>query len=102
MPTCRLTHLLGAAGLPNDRAADSRWQTLPWLGMLAEFEENLDMPTRALQLRRREEALKLKALRAQIKVGVDALERDDFIEIENADLDGYLEGLTVAPGNGAR
>jgi antitoxin ParD1/3/4 len=48
---------------------------------------------RALQQRRREDALKLKALRLQIKAGVDALERGDFADLADADLDGYLEGL---------
>jgi antitoxin ParD1/3/4 len=57
---------------------------------------------RALQQRRREDALKLKALRTQIKAGVDALERGEFIEIDEADLDGYLEGLTAAPGKDPR
>ena len=51
---------------------------------------------RALQQRRREDALKLAALRAQIQAGVDALERGDFIEIEDSDLQAYLEGLTGA------
>jgi hypothetical protein len=54
------------------------------------------MPTRnislALQQRRREDALKLKALRTQIKAGVDALERGEFIEIDESDLGGYLQG----------
>jgi len=49
---------------------------------------------RVLQRRRREDALKLKALRAQIKAGVDALDRGDFVEVDDADLDDYLEGLT--------
>jgi antitoxin ParD1/3/4 len=53
---------------------------------------------RALQQRRREDALKLKALRAQIKTGVDALERGDFVEIDGAGLDAYLEGLAAQPG----
>ena len=57
---------------------------------------------RALQQRRREDALKLKALRTQIKAGVDALERGEFVVIDEADLGGYLEGLTVAPSKGAR
>jgi antitoxin ParD1/3/4 len=57
---------------------------------------------RVLQQRRQEDALKLKALRMQLKAGVDALERGDFTEVDEADLDGYLEGLTVAPGKGAR
>jgi len=51
---------------------------------------------RVLQQRRREGALRLKALRMQIKAGVDALERGDFSEIADADLDDYLEGLAAA------
>lgn len=57
---------------------------------------------RALQQRRREDALKLKALRMQIKAGVGALERAEFTEVAEADLDRYLEGLTAAPGKRAR
>jgi antitoxin ParD1/3/4 len=49
---------------------------------------------RALQQRRREDALKLEALRVQIQAGVDALDRGDFIEIDDSGLDAYLEGLT--------
>lgn len=48
---------------------------------------------RALQQRRKEDALRLKALRAQIKAGVDALERGDSVEVDEADLDTYLERL---------
>jgi antitoxin ParD1/3/4 len=53
---------------------------------------------RVLQQKRREDALKLKALRAQIKAGLDALERGDFTEVAQAELDDYLEGLMVRPG----
>ena len=49
---------------------------------------------RALQQRRREDALKLKALRAQIRAGADALERGDFVEVSDADLESYLDELT--------
>jgi antitoxin ParD1/3/4 len=49
---------------------------------------------RALQQRRREDALKLKALRAEIKVGIDALERGEFVEIEDTQIENYLRGLT--------
>ena len=49
---------------------------------------------RVLQQRRREDALKLKALRGQIKAGIDALDRGDFVEVDDAELDDYLEGLT--------
>jgi len=51
---------------------------------------------RILQQRRREDALKLKVLRMHIKAGVDALEQGDFIEVDEQDLEGYLEGLTAA------
>lgn len=50
---------------------------------------------RALQQRRREDSLKLKALRVQIRAGTDALARGDFAEVEDPDLDGYLERLTT-------
>jgi antitoxin ParD1/3/4 len=53
---------------------------------------------RVLQQRRREDALKLKALRAQIKAGVDALDRGDFVEVDDAALDGFLEALTAPSG----
>jgi antitoxin ParD1/3/4 len=57
---------------------------------------------RALQQRRREDALKLKALRAQIKAGVDALDRGDFVEVDDAELDGFLDRLTAPSGKRPR
>jgi antitoxin ParD1/3/4 len=54
---------------------------------------------RVLQQRRREDSLKLKALRAQIKAGADALDRGDFAEVDDADLEGYLERLATAPAS---
>lgn len=51
---------------------------------------------RVLQQRRREDALKLKMLRLQIKVGAEALERGEFIEIKDSDLEDYLNGLTAS------
>jgi len=36
------------------------------------------------------------ALRAQIKAGVDALDHGDFVEVDDAELDGFLEGLTTS------
>lgn len=57
---------------------------------------------RALERRRREDELKLKALRIQIKAGVDAIKRGDFAEIEEADLESYLERLTAPPRQRAR
>ncbi|MSP72662.1 MAG: type II toxin-antitoxin system ParD family antitoxin [Myxococcales bacterium] len=57
---------------------------------------------RVLQQHRHEGALKLEALRIQIRAGVDALERGEFIEVEDADLGGYLEEVAAAAGNGPR
>ena len=57
---------------------------------------------RVLQQRRREDALKLRALRVLIKAGVDALDRGDFVEVDDAELDDYLEGLTAPSDKRAR
>jgi antitoxin ParD1/3/4 len=57
---------------------------------------------RVLQQRRKEDSLRLKALRAQIKAGTDALERGEFAEIDDADLKGYLERLTTPAAKRAR
>ena len=40
------------------------------------------------------DGIKLEALRAKIKAGTEALERADFTEVDDADLEGYLERLT--------
>jgi len=53
---------------------------------------------RVLQQRRREDALKVKARKLQIKAGIEALERGELTEVASADLDSYLEGLAPAPG----
>lgn len=52
---------------------------------------------RALQQRRREDALRLKALRASIRTGIEALERGDYTEVGESGLGAYLERLTAAP-----
>ncbi len=57
---------------------------------------------RALQQRRREDALRLKALRMQVKAGVDVLERGELTEVADTGLDRYLEDLAAAPGSQAR
>jgi antitoxin ParD1/3/4 len=57
---------------------------------------------RTLQQRRREDTLKLKALRIQIKAGLDALERGEFTDVIDADLDHYLENLVSSAGDRAR
>ena len=55
---------------------------------------------RALQQRRREDALRLAALRVQIETGIRDLEEGDFVELDGAELERYLAGLT--PGRRTR
>ena len=61
------------------------------------------MPTRnnsltrdqnAFMRRQREDSLKLAALRAQIQIGVHALDDGDFDKVDGADLERYLARLT--------
>lgn len=48
---------------------------------------------RALQQRRREDALKLQALRAQIRLGAAALDAGDATEIADRELPRFLDSL---------
>ena len=48
---------------------------------------------RGLQQRWKEDELKLAALRKQIKTGAEALDRGDFTEVDDADLDATLDKL---------
>lgn len=57
---------------------------------------------RALQQRQKEDALKLKALRMQVKAGIEALERGEYKEVAESNLDHYLEGLMPRPAKRAR
>ncbi len=57
---------------------------------------------RALQQRRREDALKLDALRRQIAAGVAALEKGEFTEVDGAELNSYLDSLAARSDERAR
>jgi hypothetical protein len=48
------------------------------------------MPNRNINLMP-QDALKLKALRQQIQAGRDALDRGDFIEVDDGDLEDFLK-----------
>jgi antitoxin ParD1/3/4 len=48
---------------------------------------------RALQQRRAEDALTLDRLRLSIKQGIAALDRGEYTEVEDEDLDAYLDDL---------
>jgi antitoxin ParD1/3/4 len=81
---------------------DAYIEKLVKAGEYQNASEALRDALRALAHRRREDALKLKALRLQIKAGVDAIKQGDFAEIEESNLEDYLEGLTVVPKKRAR
>jgi antitoxin ParD1/3/4 len=51
---------------------------------------------RALQQRRTEETLKLDKLRVAIQRGVAALDRGDYTEVGDEDLDAYLDDLAIS------
>jgi antitoxin ParD1/3/4 len=51
---------------------------------------------RALQQRRAEEALKLEKLRLAIQQGVAALDRGDYTEVEDEDLDAFRDELATS------
>ena len=48
---------------------------------------------RSLQQRRKEDAMKLKALRARIDVGLAELERGEYDEFDETELEAYLKRL---------
>jgi antitoxin ParD1/3/4 len=50
---------------------------------------------RALQQRRAEDALKLEALRTQVAVGLADLERGAADEVDDAELDAFLDRLAA-------
>jgi len=51
---------------------------------------------RERQPRRQKDALKLEALRRQIEAGVNAIDRGDFFDIDEAELEDYLEQLAAS------
>ena len=50
---------------------------------------------RALQQRRREDELKLEALRAHLQSGIVALDRGDYVELDDAELVRFLAPAPV-------
>jgi antitoxin ParD1/3/4 len=81
---------------------DAFVETVVRAGEYQNASEAIRDALRVLWQRRREDAVKLKALRLQVRVGVAALERGDFTEVDGADIEGYLEGLTTALAKSAR
>jgi antitoxin ParD1/3/4 len=65
-------------------------------GEYANASEAVRDAIRALQQRRAHEALKLERLRLSIQASAAALDRGDYAEVDDADLDAHLDSL-VAP-----
>jgi antitoxin ParD1/3/4 len=59
--------------------------------------EAMRAAVRALQLRRREDALRLERLRAELQLGIDDLERGNYIELDSNDLRSYVMALARKP-----
>jgi antitoxin ParD1/3/4 len=72
-------------------AQDAFVEDIVRTGEYQNASETVHDALRALQQRRHEDALRLKVLRAQLVAGVDALERGDFVELDERNLDTYLQ-----------
>jgi antitoxin ParD1/3/4 len=64
-------------------------------GEYRNVSEAMSDAVRALKERRAEEALKLDRLRLSIRHGVAALDRGDYTEVEDEDLDAALDDLAA-------
>ena len=51
---------------------------------------------RILQQRRREDALKIEALRMQLQAGAEAIDRGNFIDIEDVEIEAHIERLRTS------
>jgi antitoxin ParD1/3/4 len=65
-------------------------------GEYANASEAVRDAIRALQRRRALDALKLEKLRLAIQQGVAALDRGDYTEVEDEDLDAFLDELATS------
>jgi antitoxin ParD1/3/4 len=65
-------------------------------GEYANASEVVRDAIRALQRRRALDALKLERLRVAIQQGVAALDRGDYTEVEDEDLDAFLDELATS------
>lgn len=65
-------------------------------GEYANASEAVRDAIRALQRRRALDALKLEKLRVAIQQGIAALDRGDYTEVEDEDLDAFLDELATS------
>lgn len=65
-------------------------------GKYQDASEAIRDAVRGLQHRLRSDELRLELLRTQLKAGLDALDRGEFTEVEDADLDAALDDLAAS------
>lgn len=99
-PLGKLCHCVYTLGMPTRNISLTREQDafvakVVDAGYYQNASEAIRDALRVLQQRRKEDALKLKTLRAQLAVGVAELKRGDFTEVEEADLEKFMAGLTT-------
>lgn len=78
------------------KAQDEFVETIVESGEYQNASEAIRDALRALQKRRKEDALRLRALRAMIDEGLTALNRGDIVELDDSELDGFMKSLTPA------
>jgi antitoxin ParD1/3/4 len=64
-------------------------------GKYQDASEAIRDAVRGLQHRLKADELQLDLLRTQLQAGLDALDRGDFIELDDADLDAALDDLAA-------
>ncbi len=74
---------------------DSFVEELVKAGKYQNASEAMRDAVRALQQRWARDELQLDLLRAQLKAGIEALDRGEFTEIADTDLDAALDGLAA-------
>jgi antitoxin ParD1/3/4 len=55
---------------------------------------------RLLRSRREEDTLRIEGLRRQLQIGIDAVEKGDFIDLEDEDIGPFLGRLSSPAGSG--
>lgn len=78
------------------REQDEFVESIVRAGEYQDASEAIRDALRALQQRRKEDALKLERLRLRIQTGIDDLEAGEFVDVDEADLEGFFDVLRRA------
>ncbi len=74
---------------------DAFVEEIVWAGKYQNASEAVRDALRGLQFRHQQDELKLAALRTHVEAGVAALARGAFTEVEDANLDAWLDDLAA-------